>query len=66
MNTQTKPFASLTNQEVHEIVTDLDNKILDASRSRELFKDLDDKNYSMYLAKEVAYMECRNLILSKL
>lgn len=66
MSATQKPYASLTNQEVHEIVTDIDNKILSVSRSRELFKDMDEKNYSMYLAKEVAYMECRNLILSKL
>jgi hypothetical protein len=60
-----KPYASLTSKEVHEIVTELDNKILEASTNKSLHNILDNA-YGTYLAKEIAYMECRNLILSKI
>ena len=60
-----KPYASLTSKEVHEIVTELDNKILDASDNKQLH-DITSDTYGTYLAKEIAYMECRRLILSKI
>lgn len=62
----TKPYASLTNAEVHDIVTDLDALIEQSRKSKELFKGMDDQSYSMYLAEEIAFMKCRNLILSKI
>jgi hypothetical protein len=65
MNTEEKPNASLTAQEVLEIVTDLDNKILEASKQQIKARE-NGTEYISFLAKEIAYMECRNLILSKL
>lgn len=60
-----KPYASLTSKEVHEIVTELDNKILTESEKRDNIH-INDVEYTLSMAKEIAYMECRNLILSKI
>lgn len=65
MSTQ-KPFGSLSNQNVLDIVQELDKLIEEAAKSKELFQDMCDKNYSMYMAQELAYMKSRNLILSKI
>lgn len=60
-----KPYASLSNAEVHDIVTEIDNLILSVANAQKE-EQKNGQDYSQNLAKEIAYMECRNLILSKL
>ena len=60
-----KPYASLTSLEVEEIIKSLDLKIMSETEKRGCV-NINDVEYAISLSKEVAYMECRNLILSKL
>jgi len=60
-----KPFGSLSNQNVLDIVQELDKLIEDCQK--EIGKTVHGSpTYSMYMAQELAYMKTRNLILSKI
>lgn len=60
-----KPLASLTSQEVHEIVTELDNLIL-AERMTQDRHDVLTEKYRTAVHVENGYLRVRNLILEKI
>ena len=65
MSAQEKPNGSLSNQDVYEIVQELDELIKDENHIQETL-DIFNVNYSRSLARQVAYMKAKNLILLKI
>lgn len=65
MSTQIKPYGSLSNQNVLDIVNDIESKIATVQKDMTSCSD-DSPLYSMLIVKQTAYYECLNLILSKI